>query len=54
VKHHYRCGCGFVANRAASAATGEGSCRVHFLICAVLIGCGYESCEVTYGFLLVR
>ena len=31
VKHQYRCGCGFVANRAASASTGEGSCYVHFL-----------------------
>jgi hypothetical protein len=26
VKHQNRCGCGFVANRAASASTGQGSC----------------------------
>jgi hypothetical protein len=32
VKHQNRCGCGFVANRAASASTGEGSCCAHVLL----------------------
>ncbi len=32
VKHQNRCGCGFVANRAASASTGQGSCCAHVII----------------------
>jgi hypothetical protein len=35
VKHQNRCGCGFVANRAASASTGEGSCCAHVLFVVV-------------------
>ena len=35
VKHQNRFGCGFVADRAASASTGEGSCCAHVFVSVV-------------------
>ena len=44
VKHQNRFGCGFVADRAASASTGEGSCCAHVLLALFACGTDYRRC----------